>query len=261
MPDSKFSLGDYVEVKDRIRLFYERHPEGRLTTAEVRVSVDDDTPRVWVHAQAFRTADDPHPADGWSWMVLPGKTPYTSGSELENTETSAWGRAIGALGIGIAGSIATANEVRAKAGDIPPVLGDKANETLRPLGPIQRDGALANGSGHNSDGEWREEPDGWHIGFLLEVGDGKARPQVVFGGDLGSAIHATGENLDGVRVTVEGDLFEVHAPKRKTMYRIVATRLSTPDWILPAREADQTPLSADEEAELDQLPWAEAVTA
>ncbi len=261
MPDSKFSLGDYVEVKDRIRLFYERHPEGRLTTAEVRVSVDDDTPRVWVHAQAFRTADDPHPADGWSWMVLPGKTPYTSGSELENTETSAWGRAIGALGIGIAGSIASANEVRAKAGEEPP-LGDKSGETLRPMGDIEREGALAKGSGRNSDAEWRETPTGHQIGFLLEVGDGKAKPQVVIAGPLADALFLTGEALLGQKVTVSGDLFEVHTPNRKPIYRIVATRLATPDWILPADPAHQTPvepepepLPAEAEAELAALPW------
>ena len=33
-PRSKggFNLGDYVEVKDRIRMFYERFPDGRLVT-------------------------------------------------------------------------------------------------------------------------------------------------------------------------------------------------------------------------------------
>jgi hypothetical protein len=249
MAESKFSLGDYVEVKDRIRLFYEAHPDGRLTTAEVRVSVDDDTPRVIVHAQAFRTADDPHPADGWSWMVLPGKTPYTAGSELENTETSAWGRAIGALGIGIAGSIASANEVRAKAGESE-AKPDPAGETVRPLGPITRTGAVAKGQGRHSDLEWREQPDGSHrIGFLLEVGDGKARPQVVIDGELGSAIFTTGLLVVGMKLTVEGDVFEVHAEKRKTMYRIHAARIVTDDWTMPAD------LPPDEVAEIEALPW------
>src|SRR5262245_10982025 len=102
-------LADYVEVKDRIALFYQQHPDGRLVTAEVRFPEPmDDMPRVAVKALAYRTADDPHPGVGWSWMVLPGMTPYTKGSELENTETSAWGRAIGALGIGIDKSIASA---------------------------------------------------------------------------------------------------------------------------------------------------------
>lgn len=257
---AEFKLGDYVEVKDRIRLFYEAFPEGRLTTAEVRISVDDDTPRVIVHAQAFRTPDDTHPTDGWSWMELPGRTPYTKGSELENTETSAWGRAIGALGIGIAASIASGDEVRGKVGpDIPPT--DPSEETVSPMGQVERTGALAKGSGRNSDGEWRETPDGWHVGFLLEVGDGKARPQVVIGGAIGSAIHATGEELVGVKVTVTGDVFEVRAPKRKAMYRIVVTKLATPDWTIPADESPQTPLAPEAEAEIDALPWAEPMTA
>jgi len=41
-----FALGDYVEVKDRIRLFYEAFPSGAVVTGEVRISVDDDVPRV-----------------------------------------------------------------------------------------------------------------------------------------------------------------------------------------------------------------------
>ena len=77
----------------------------------------DGTPRVWVKALAYRSPDDAHPGVGWSWMVLPGSTPYTRGSELENTETSAWGRAIGALGIGIDKSIASGDEVKSKEGE------------------------------------------------------------------------------------------------------------------------------------------------
>ena len=97
MPDKKeFALGDYIEVKDRIARFYELFAGGRLVTTEVRATSEPDgKPRVWVQAAAYRTADDPHPGIGWSWLELPGATPYTRGSELENAETSAWGRAIG----------------------------------------------------------------------------------------------------------------------------------------------------------------------
>jgi hypothetical protein len=100
---SPIDLSNYVDVKERIRQFYERFPDGRLVTIGVKVSDEPDgTPRVWVEAAAYRTPDDALPGRGWSWMVLPGNTNYTRGSEIENTETSAWGRAIGALGIGIA---------------------------------------------------------------------------------------------------------------------------------------------------------------
>ncbi|HKR49478.1 MAG TPA: hypothetical protein VJT72_07845 [Pseudonocardiaceae bacterium] len=116
--DRKFDLGDYVEVKDRIRIFYEQYPDGRLVTGKVYTEMGPDgTPRVVVKAKAYRTADDPHPGKGSSWMELPGKTTYTRGSELENTETSAWGRAIASLGILVDKSIASAQEVDNKRGD------------------------------------------------------------------------------------------------------------------------------------------------
>ena len=121
MPDKKeFELGDYIEVKDRIRIFYEFYAGGRLTTEEVRATREpDDKPRIWVKAAAYRSPDDTHPGIGWSWIELPGSTPYTKGSELENAETSAWGRAIAALGILISGGIASGQEVRSKAAPEP----------------------------------------------------------------------------------------------------------------------------------------------
>lgn len=110
---------DYVDVKERIRLFYEKHPDGRLVTSSVHGSDEPDgTPRIWVEALAYRTPDDPLPGHGWSWMVLPGATSFTRGSEIENTETSAWGRAIGSLGIGISKSIASDDEIKGKAGEM-----------------------------------------------------------------------------------------------------------------------------------------------
>jgi hypothetical protein len=44
---------------------------------------------------------------------VPGLTPYTRGSEVQNLETSCWGRALAAIGIGIEKGVATADEVRA----------------------------------------------------------------------------------------------------------------------------------------------------
>src|SRR5689334_7084231 len=111
-------LAGYTEVKDRIPLFYQQYPDGRLVTAEVRATSEPDgVPRVWVQALAYRSPDDPHPGVGWSWMVLPGSTNFTRGSELENTETSAWGRAIGSLNIGISSGFASKDEIDNKAGE------------------------------------------------------------------------------------------------------------------------------------------------
>ena len=44
-------------------------------------------------------------------------TPYTRNSEIENAETSAWGRAIAACGIEVRRGIASADEVRNKEHD------------------------------------------------------------------------------------------------------------------------------------------------
>jgi hypothetical protein len=250
------SLGDYVQVKDRIAKFYELFGGGRLVTDRVEIWQDDGTARVVVKALAYRTVDDPHPGVGWSWMELPGRTPYTKGSEVENAETSAWGRAIGSLGILIDASIATQNEIDNKAeGQSETKTEITTGETLRSLGPIERTGAVAKGSGRHSDLEWRQTPDGYHIGFLLEVGDGKAKPQVSIEGPLAVALFAAmnGTPMLGVKVTVRGELWEIKAPQRRTFYRIVVKDpetdwVETPDWRIPAVvEAVTAPLFPDED--------------
>jgi len=129
--DAERDLAGYVTVSERVARFYELYGQGRLVTGEIRVTSEpDNTPRVWVQALAYRTPDDPLPGVGWSWMTLPGATKFTRGSELENTETSAWGRAIGALGILVDQSIASANEIAAKTGE-------PAQRTLRVPDPMR----------------------------------------------------------------------------------------------------------------------------
>jgi hypothetical protein len=50
--------------------------------------------------------------------VFPGRTPYTKGSELQNAETSAWGRAIVAVGAAdTKKGIASSEEVRNRRGE------------------------------------------------------------------------------------------------------------------------------------------------
>jgi hypothetical protein len=53
-------------------------------------------------------------------MNIPGSTPYTRGSELENTETSAAGRALVMAGLP-SKKIASGDEIRAKGGAAPKV--------------------------------------------------------------------------------------------------------------------------------------------
>lgn len=116
----KPNLDGYTEVKVRIQEFYAKYPTGAITTTKIKViPIDeiDGAARVMVQAKAWRTPDDPHPGIGTSWMEVPGKTPFTKGSEVENCETSAWGRAIAAVGIAIDKGIASAQEIRNARGE------------------------------------------------------------------------------------------------------------------------------------------------
>jgi hypothetical protein len=110
MMPAKFDMSDYVPVNERIEEFVTAHPEGSLQSEIVELTVD----RVTVKAYAYRTPDDPRPGIGHSSLEIPGSTPYTRGSEIENAETSAWGRAIAALGFEVKRGIASSEEIRNK---------------------------------------------------------------------------------------------------------------------------------------------------
>lgn len=112
-----FTLGDYNEVSDRIRELREKYPDARLRLADpsvpYRIEEIGQQTFVVVVAACYRTPDDPAPAHGSAWEPFPGKTPYTRDSELQNAETSAWGRAIvAALAADTRKGIASADEVR-----------------------------------------------------------------------------------------------------------------------------------------------------
>jgi hypothetical protein len=241
MSDRKgFDLGDYVEVKDRIKIFYELFGQGRLVTEEVQLTNEPDgVPRVLVKAAAYRTPDDPLPGRGWSWMELPGKTTYTKGSELENTETSAWGRAIAALGILLDKSIASAQEVANKQND--------GTDLSRPPSP-QHDGIIgtAKWGSQPVDGQLRFEPDGRpYWGFKLS--NGKKSYQVVATAEL--AMQGVDAVQEDDRVTVWGRMEMV--PWRKgdrdmpPYPRIHAERIQVGTSTLPvARDPEQAAVDA-----------------
>ena len=179
--DKKFDLGDYVEVRDRIGRFYELFGQGRLVTESYQLTREpDDKPKVIVTAAAYRTPDDPHPGIGHSWMYLPGTTNYTRGSELENVETSAWGRAIGALGILIDRSIASANEIQSKeqptrtevygASNPPQRPTSAGNAPSYPAGDWQAHGVAFAGKAPY-DANLRETPDGGAFGFRVDTAE------------------------------------------------------------------------------------------
>jgi hypothetical protein len=104
---------DYVNVAERIRQFYEAYPDGRLVTVEHGLHHVGERTFVYCRAKAYREPDDPTPCIGVAWEPVPGPTSFTRDSELMNAETSAWGRAIVAVGIP-SKRIASADEVQAR---------------------------------------------------------------------------------------------------------------------------------------------------
>ena len=251
-----FDLGDYVEVKDRIRIFYELYPQGRLVTGEVRLSNEPDgIPRVMVQGLAYRSPDDPLPGVGWSWMTLPGTSNYTRGSEIENTETSAWGRAIGSLGILIDRSIASAQEVQNKTGGDYSATSNIAERAARnDLSDGSLIGTIELGKSP-VDLSLRQTPDGPAFGFKLKAGS-KAF-QVLAIGPLAEAL-AIADLEVGTTATCWGPIvmvpWEKAGQKMPPFARVTLERISTPDFTLPATEAVPEPLWTDVMAEVDAVP-------
>jgi len=107
----------YVEVKERIKHFREHFKDWSLTSdlleltderCVIKATISNEQDRVLASGIAYETK-------GSSYI---NKTSF-----VENCETSAWGRALGNLGIGVETSIASAEEIQyAKAQDKPKKL-------------------------------------------------------------------------------------------------------------------------------------------
>ena len=98
-----FNMDDYVDVAERIRLVKEKYPDAVFQPSNPAkpyeiIEVAGTTFIVYT-AALYRDPFDACPAIATAWEEVPGRTPYTKGSELMNAETSAWGRCAIALGI------------------------------------------------------------------------------------------------------------------------------------------------------------------
>jgi hypothetical protein len=133
-------LSDYIEVPDRIKDFKTKFPDGSLQGAHKIVECGGKTFIEYV-AYAYRTPDDLRPGRGTTWEPFPGTTPYTKNSEIENAETSAWGRALVAIGF-VGKKVASATEVRnrsaeqepsSRAADGGPKLSEKQKGLIKKL--------------------------------------------------------------------------------------------------------------------------------
>ena len=108
---------EYAEVKERINAFRQLYPEGFIKTEIIY----QDEKKVVIHAQVGYYGKDEgesyseiYPiilAEGTAYEIE-GSSNINRGSYIENCETSAVGRALGMLGIGIDTAIASADEMR-----------------------------------------------------------------------------------------------------------------------------------------------------
>jgi len=107
-----FNMNDYIDVKTRITMLYTKYPDASIQF-QFMGTLDHDPEMIWGIAHVYRTPDDRQPATGTAQELAKGKTNFTRGSELQNLETSAVGRALGMLGIGIEVALASRDEVQA----------------------------------------------------------------------------------------------------------------------------------------------------
>lgn len=144
-------MADYIPVNERVAAFYEAHPEGSLQSEVIELNDH----RVVMRGYAYRSADDAKPGIGHASQEIPGNTSFTKGSEVENCETSAWGRAIAALGFEVKRGIATAEDVRNKQDS--PSAGWVAPSPAR---PVTRPVAVPDGPYADLPNEWDDRPNG-----------------------------------------------------------------------------------------------------
>ena len=110
-----FAMDEYVDVAERIRLVKEKYPDAVFQPSNPAkpyeiIEVAGTTFVVYT-AALYRDPFDTCPAIACAWEEVPGRTPFTKGSELMNAETSAWGRCAIALGMP-SKKIASVEEVR-----------------------------------------------------------------------------------------------------------------------------------------------------
>jgi hypothetical protein len=117
-----FDLESYTPVAERIRLFYERFPAGRIVTELVSREPREGANVITFRALAFRSAADSHPAaTGWA-AERDDDGEINAVACLENAETSAIGRALANLGFATSvrpsrEEMEKANRARARRGE------------------------------------------------------------------------------------------------------------------------------------------------
>ena len=130
----EFDPESYAPVAERVELFYEKHPTGRILTELVQHTERE----IVFRAAVYRAADDREPAaTGWAAERV-GDGEVNAVACLENTETSAIGRALANLGF-LASRLRPSAEEVARAGRVRPRM-DAEPDLLQLLRTAERAG-------------------------------------------------------------------------------------------------------------------------
>jgi len=137
----ELSLEHYAPVADRLTLFYARYPNGRVVTE----LVSRDESEITFKAFVYRSAEETQPAaTGWAAERI-GDGDVNTVACLENTETSAVGRALANLGLTASRNRPSREEMekaaraRARGGNDPRRLSVVAEPKPSPFDtPLQR---------------------------------------------------------------------------------------------------------------------------
>jgi hypothetical protein len=105
-----FDISNYTTVAEKVAEFYSKYPEGSIQFEFMGV-MPGDPEKIWGIARAYRTPDDLLPGVGTASEFIKGKSPYTAGSEIQNLETSCWGRACSSLNVGNSKGLSSKEEI------------------------------------------------------------------------------------------------------------------------------------------------------
>jgi hypothetical protein len=144
----------YVMVSERHAAFVADYPNGQVSTRVERMDFDPATGTgmvvmscsVWKEKPAPDTYIQPD-GIGHSGMTIPGSTSFTKGSEVENTETSALGRALAMIGYHPKETMASKEEIAAKAQEKPARVSKTSGESLASAAQLKKMFAMAREAG------------------------------------------------------------------------------------------------------------------
>ena len=108
-----FNLDNYVDVPTRLAEALKRWPDLRIQETDNQViTMPDGSTFIRCTVTVWRDIADPIPVIASAAEPFPGNTPYTKRSEYMVGMTSALGRALGYMGIGIHNGMASYEDVR-----------------------------------------------------------------------------------------------------------------------------------------------------